>query len=113
MSMMYFGPPWDAPALDDAVQLPETPTYARCTRCRELFADGDQGHVIPHVGELDPDYLVGIGAHGVSLAGTHRECFMAGIVGHAVGVCVCTGWDPTDRATSREVQRRVAAGALG
>ncbi|GJF04991.1 hypothetical protein [Pseudonocardia sp. D17] len=116
---MFFGPRWDAPLLDDpeAVQLPETPTYARCLRCRELFVEGDQGYVQPYIGSgLDPDFLVGLRnvyGRGVSLTATHRECQLAGVVGHVVGVCACTGWDPYSRDAAREVQRRVHAGALG
>lgn len=115
MPTIFFGPRWDAPILDDpdAVQLPETPTYARCLRCRELFAEGDQGYVTPYIGGgLDADFVVGHG-EGAYLTAMHRECQLAGIVGHIVGVCSCTDWDPFDRETSREVARRVAAGALG
>lgn len=108
---IYFGEPWDAPVVDDATRYPEIPTYAKCIRCGEYFADGDQGLIMPMIGGAATDLLIGIG-DGYALVGEHRECNMSAVVGHLVGVCSCTGYDICARDTSREVMRRVDAGAL-
>jgi len=108
---MIFGPLWDAPVCDDATVYPETPTNARCLRCREQFVEGDQGFVMPLMGKVDPEFLVGVHGAG-SLIAEHRECNLSSIVGHSVGVCRCTGFDPYARETGREVLRRVQAGDL-
>lgn len=101
-----------------AAVLPENPTYAACQRCREPVTDEDVGFVRPTLGTADPEFLVGVGGEvgpgGQSyvLTAIHQECALAEVCGHAVGVCGCTGWAPFSRETSREVQRRVRAGAL-
>jgi hypothetical protein len=110
VSQLYFGEWWDVPAMEGAVRVPETPTYARCLRCHEHFAEGDQGTLTPTIGVVDPEYLVGVGS-AFTITGQHRECSLAGIVGHMVGVCSCTGYGH-DRTAAREVLRRVEAGAL-
>lgn len=107
-NVIFFGEPWDAPILDDATQLPEVPWYAACLRCDEMIGEDDQGLVMPHIGDLDPRYLVGIGP-GHSLIAIHWECHLAGIVGHLVRVCPCYGYD-SSRETAREAQRRFDAG---
>lgn len=109
-TLVFFGQWWDVPALEHASQLPEVPTYAQCLRCNEYFAEGDRGLVIPHIGELDPDHIVGVGRY-TTFAAMHRECHLSDIVGHLVGVCPCTGHG-TDRESAREVARRVDGGAL-
>jgi hypothetical protein len=108
MTTIVFGALWDAPICDDALLYPELPTHARCLRCHEQIAEGDQGFIRPYIGELDPEYLV----DDDYLTAVHRECDLTGIVGHMVGVCSCTGWDTEARETGREVLRRVQAGAL-
>ena len=108
---LYFGPRWDAPVLYGATPFAETPYWARCTTCREYFEDGDQGLITPTIGDVDSDYLIGTGTR-VTLTGQHRECALSNVAGHLVGVCSCTGWDTSARATSIEVQRRVDAGGL-
>jgi hypothetical protein len=115
---MIFGRPWDAPICDDAVRYPEVPTYADCLRCTERFTDGDSGVIMPHVGPVDARHVIGVmgadrGGTGYVLVGEHRECHMSGVLGHIVGVCPCTGFDPDARATALEVQRRVDAGWPG
>lgn len=111
MTPVFFGEPWDAPIIEDATQLPEVPTYAACLRCNDMIAEDDQGFVRPYIGSnLDPRYLVGMGPD-YQLTAVHRECDLASVVGHAVGVCSCTGYDES-RESAREVWRRVAAGRL-
>lgn len=109
--MLIFGEPWGAPLCDDAERFPEVPTWADCLRCKEAFVEGDAGVLMPHVGSVDARHVVG-GSRDAWLVGEHRECFIAGTLGHLVGVCSCTGWDSTSRAVAREVQRRVYAGSL-
>lgn len=109
---MYFGAPWAAAVAYGGTAYPETPTWARCTRCGEAFADGDQGLIFRTLGPVDAEYLIGLGAHGSTFTGQHRECMLSATTGHLVGVCSCTGWDITQRATSLEVERRVGNGAL-
>lgn len=105
MTAMFFGEPWDAPILEDAVRMPEVPTYAACLRCTEMIGEDDQGFIRPYIGGgLDPRYLVGVGP-GHQLTAIHRECDLAGIVGHLVGVCSCTGYG-SDRESAREAERR-------
>ena len=96
----YFGEPWDVPMLDGATQVP-TPVGVRCGYCAERVVDGEQGVIYPCAGAWE-----------VAAMPYHRECSMAGIVGHMVGVCSCTGWEIGARATAREVMARVEAGAL-
>lgn len=103
---MWFGEPWDAPAVEDGERFPETPTYVKCAGwCDEQVQEGDQGYLIPHLGGADPEYLVGV-ASGAVLTAIHRECLLASTVGHIVGVCVCRGFE-RNRTTGREVWRRV------
>lgn len=105
---MFFGEPWDAPILEDATRMPGVPTYAACLRCDEMIGPEDQGFVRPFVGGgLDPRYLVGVGP-SYQLTAIHRECDLASVVGHAMGVCSCTGYD-SGRESAREVWRRVRA----
>lgn len=110
--MLIFGGRWDAPICDNADEFPETPTYASCVYCDQQFRDGDQGIIMPMVGPCDPDQLIGVG-DGHVLVAQHRECQLAQVVGHVVGVCSCTGWQVGTRATAVEVARRVDAGELG
>jgi hypothetical protein len=106
MTLMVFGPAWDAPAYDDAQPFPETPTYAACLWCSEQFVEGDQGYVMPMVGEIAPEYRIGVGGE-FGLVGEHRECLLASTAGHIVGVCDCTREDWPSREAAREVLRRM------
>jgi len=114
---MLFGRPWDAPVCEEATFLPEVPTYARCTYCRDYFGEDDQGIVMPYIGEIDPDYLIGLSGpdrtgQAGSLVAVHRECLLAQTVGHVYGVCECTGFPGTVRDRAKEVLRRVQAEPL-
>jgi hypothetical protein len=75
----FFGERWDAPAVEDAVQVP-TPVGEVCQYCGEPIAAGDRGWVrAPQVW-------------------AHTECEMLGIVGHLYGVCSCSGFDESRAA---------------
>lgn len=109
--MLTFGPAWDAPAYDEAERFPEIPTYARCLHCREFFVDGDQGFVMGHLGDLDPEFLVGVGEEH-KLSAMHKECLLASTHGHVVGVCGCSREDWPSLAASREAWARLMAGGV-
>lgn len=72
----YFGAPWASGVCDepDSHQV-ETPVGQPCGWCQVPIQDGDQGIVIP-------------GPEGP--VGHHRECMIAGTVGHSCGQCGCT-----------------------
>lgn len=98
MTTVFFGERWDAPIVDDAEQVP-TPVGQRCYDCGESVEDGDRGFV-RGVGRMVDGELVG------SVEPIHAECDLRGVMGHQVGVCSCTGHDPS-RATGRLVWARV------
>ena len=77
----------------------------------ELIAEGDRGFIRPTLGETGPEFLVGVG-DGYTLTAIHRECELAGVVGHVVGVCSRPGRDSYAREAALEVWRRVQAGTL-
>jgi hypothetical protein len=70
----FFGEPWDAPFIDDAVQV-ATPVGESCVDCHDPIADGDQGVVMPCISE-GPG-----GAPVADLRPTHRECFIRAVIG--------------------------------
>jgi hypothetical protein len=96
----YFGPRWDAPLLDDPddgspapVQV-ATPVGEPCYVCSESIRDGERGL-----------QRLGYGNAGVQTPHVHTECEMLGVIGHAYGVCRCTGWDTTSRTAALELLR--------
>lgn len=95
MSAIYFGPPWDAPAVEHATQGP-TPVGQPCITCTDPIAPGERGWLRPA--------LLATGAAG--LHPIHAECELAALVGHIVRVCSCHGFTPGTRATAREAWRR-------
>lgn len=78
----YFGPPWNAPFIDDAEQV-STPVGEECLTCHEPIAEGEQGVVMPHI-HLGED-----GKTAVRDAAQHRECMLLGLLGHLAGQCEC------------------------
>jgi hypothetical protein len=73
--MCYFGERWDAPILDDAVEV-EVPVGVPCMFCEEPFEEGDSGWV----------YASG--------QPTHTECGLRSVLGgvnHQLGLCSCCG----------------------
>lgn len=79
----YFGVRWDAPAFEDAPELP-TPVGERCLLCDEPIREGESGIVIGYVGaDLEP-----------GVAPEHIECFLRSILGsvsHLEKRCSCYG----------------------
>lgn len=95
----YFGEKWDAPATDDARQVP-TPVGEECIGCGLPVEDGDRGFLM---GRLGADGSTAEVPH-------HRECQIASTIGHLVGVCSCMrDGEPTPeqrRADALEAWRR-------
>lgn len=108
--MNVFGRLWDAPVCDDATPV-DTPVGVACLRCNEQIIDGDRGFIFPIAGDVEDRHIINADEDWATTA-MHRECFNSEVMGHIVGVCSCTGWDTSARATGLEVQRRVDAGAL-
>lgn len=68
-------------------------------------AKAGQGCIL--CGEPFPDVPVSVSVDGDQtgrIAGYHRECFLYGVIGHAVGVCGCTGY-PREGQSVREAAR--------
>jgi hypothetical protein len=95
----YFGPRWDAPMLDGAVQT-ETPVGKACMRCGEPIREGEPGlmrYIVPGIarGEAATEEPI------------HAECDAIGIVGHQYGICACEGWDTGSRRTAQALWKRM------
>lgn len=99
MTTHFFGERWDAPAVDDATQVP-TPVGQPClAECGDVIAEGDRGFLRGVVRMVDGE-LVG------SVEPVHAECDLRSVMGHQVGVCPCKGYGH-DRAAARLVWERV------
>jgi hypothetical protein len=96
---IYFGEPWDCPAVDGATQVP-TPDGQLCDLCGEPICPGDRGWLR---GAIRGDG----GRMFVSTVAHHAECELLTVVGHTWGVCSCTGFDTTSRASALELWRRI------
>lgn len=96
MTIVYFGPVWDAPVLDDAAE-GETPVGATCYRCDEPVIAGDRGFIEASLQKANDEFVVGV-TH------VHAECRLDEFCGHTVGLCRCTGVE-----LSRDRARRVWA----
>lgn len=83
--LTYFGPPWDAPIMESAAQVP-IPLGEQCLYCPDPILDGEQGVMLPYV-DVEED-----GAPRGGLRAVHRECFLratVGTVAHLKGECSC------------------------
>jgi hypothetical protein len=100
--MMYFGTPWDVPALDGATPV-DTPIGQPCLQCSEPIAAGDRGWLMPVLCESDPT----ANPTHAEFEPIHAECQLLSVIGHLYGVCRCTGWDTSTRAAAREVWTRM------
>ena len=91
-----FGPRWDAPDADDALYV-DTPVGERCGICRDPIEADDQGWMRTALTDNRQPTTIAI----------HAGCEAAGIVGHQLMICTCTGRSTTGRATGDEVWRRL------
>lgn len=99
MTQLYFGVKWDAPAFEDAHEVP-TPVGQQCLLCRETIIGGESGILMPYVGAL-----------GSQTAPEHIECFLRSILGdvqHLEQRCSCynpdAGPDDTGRTYRQEAR---------
>jgi hypothetical protein len=97
VSNLFFGEHWDAPIVECAIKV-ETPTGKVCYDCGEPVVDGDRGFV------RAMSRLVG-GEEVATVEAIHAECDLRETMGHMVGVCSCTDYEP-NRATARLVWER-------
>jgi hypothetical protein len=91
----FFGERWDAPIVEPPAQRIPTPVGQKCCRCEEPIVEGDQGFT-------RPCYMADRTWSSIHI---HRECDLAGIIGHMAGVCGCTGYDQS-RASARIAAQR-------
>lgn len=87
----YFGPKWDAPITDGAVQV-ETPVGKPCAHCQEPIKDGESG--IRNATFAEEGY-----EH------SHKECMLRIVLGspsHVDGECTTEGHAEDDKMTYRE-----------
>lgn len=88
---VYFGPRWDAPALDNAIEA-ETPVGKACYRCEQLIVRGDRGYIEPSLTRPND-------SDAVAVTQVHAECRLDEFCGHNVGLCHHTGHELSrDRA---------------
>ena len=98
MPLAYFGERWDAPAWDDAVEVP-VPVGQSCLHCLEPIEEGDSGIMLGHLRRARPgEAPMGrmSGGEDVVVVGEpdHLECHLRavrGSVAHLAGRCLCTG----------------------
>ncbi len=102
--MLFFGQRWDAPAFDEATEVP-VPVGETCLMCEETVEQGDSGIITPYMDARG----------GTRSSPIHLECHLRSIVGsvaHLEGRCSCvTGRAADDRTggTRREDARAVLA----
>lgn len=103
MAQIYFGDPWDVPAVNDAISAP-TPLGERCVYCPDVIEEGDQGFLMS-AADMGPD-----GKVVASLRPVHRECMVREIFGSVScreGRCLCHGKtdQPPEPGTHRDQGR--------
>lgn len=90
--MQFFGQRWDAPAFEDAIEVPR-PVGQTCLQCTEPIGDEDSGIVMP--------FMDARGRSGVSPI--HIECHLRSILGsvaHLEHRCSCVTGRLADDQTS-------------
>lgn len=90
MTSRFFGERWDAPAFDEAEQVP-TPVGAPCGYCERLIMQGEQGTY----------QIFGNEDGSAESRPVHLGCFLRILLGpphHLLGLCSCiTGRGMEDR----------------
>lgn len=99
--MLYFGEPWDVPAVQYAGRC-ATPVGSPCLTCGERVVEGDRGWMMP----------VLQGSDFPTVEAQHAECQLLGVVGHEYGVCTCTGYDTTSREAARVLLTKIGMDPL-
>lgn len=104
---VFFGEPWGVLASQpDGARRVETPIGEVCPTCAEPIAEGDLGFIRVRVRQAGI-----LGVHEVVTI--HAECEALDIVGHTFGICICTGYDTTSRASARLLWKRLGDLAYG
>jgi hypothetical protein len=97
--VFYFGERWDAPAFDDAIEMP-TPVGETCGLCEEPVEADDSG-------TIQQFYAGGV----LGPRPVHIECWLRqglGSPAHLRGECSCSGRpEPADDRSWREQGREV------
>lgn len=96
--MIYFGPAWSETMLRRSRRV-ATPKGETCFLCEEEIIEDDRGllRAVARLGADEKPY-----GH---IEPVHVECDYLPIIGHAVGVCFCNGFEPT-RAAARLAWQR-------
>ena len=95
----FFGQRWDAPAFDEAREVP-TPVGEVCLFCEEPVSAGDSG-----------THMAYVGAEGPGVRAVHIECFLRqslGSLSHLTLRCSCYGGtehEGHDRDSARQVKK--------
>lgn len=98
VNLIYFGPAWSDAMLRRARRV-ETPEGQDCFLCEEPIVENDRG-LLRAVARLGSDEK----PFG-KIEPVHVECDYLPIIGHAVGVCFCNGFEPTRDAARLAWQR--------
>lgn len=92
MTQLYFGTPWDVPAVEDANPAP-TPVGEACWYCTVAVVEGDQGFIMPGLDVAEDGTTVVCAPMPI-----HRECMLASVLGCGVpcaeGTCTCRSGGP-------------------
>lgn len=67
---LYWGPSWDAPVCENAVQVNTPPWGDKCLLCHEVIVEGDSG---TYVGNLT--------MQGTTMEPVHKECSLRAVLG--------------------------------
>lgn len=94
MTLVFFGPRWDAPAIEHAIDV-ETPVGKTCHYCDEVIVRGDRGFIERYLTTVNE-------SSEVAVTQIHAECRLDEFCGHNVGLCRHTG-HPLSRDRARKV----------
>lgn len=97
-TLAWFGERWDAPAFEDAPEIP-VPAGEPCLGCEEEIALDDSGITMPYVSSTEE----------ASRGAYHIECYLRSILGsvaHLEKRCSCYGGTDSE-GYSREESRAV------
>lgn len=95
---LYFGPAWSYRMLENSRRVP-TPLGDACYLCEEAIIENDRGLIkaVALLGDDNQPYA--------QTKPVHAECDAYPIIGHAVGVCPCTGHPDTRNSALLAWQR--------
>lgn len=100
-AVFAFAPRLDPWLVEMGVALVAVPAGWPCLHCGEPIAEGDTGFFRQCLLRNDT------GGWAWKTRATHAQCEALGIIGHDFGVCSCTGFDTTAKASADELWRRL------